>query len=616
MMTARMNQRTEKIIIVIFSFLIVTLFYLKIVAFIPGTNGNVGNDYCIFLPALLDGDYWFHNNGLFAVPWFTPSFGGGLPKFPNPQGMYYSVPQFLSFFINPLTSIKITILLFGILGFIGFYLLLTRIFKTDRFVALLGATLFLFNGFYFGRLATGGLTYHTFMLFPYLALIIFRNTKKSRRIAIIRDILLGSIIVGYMIFGGAFHVMPQITLCLLLFYLVIIIQNSINGSFQYIVKFFLIFFLGVLISASQLSASVSYISLFPRDFIPPPGVKNIFILLFICFKSLFLKPSAVFANEYFTWSQFLHEYEYGVTIIPLLLFGIGLAAYITKPSNISDYLRKHSLKILLMVFLLCVPLALNYYSPRWNAFLKQIPIIKNSSTLVRWFCVYIPFIILITCLAIKNIPWISGYKRTFLSCLIVLVIFVSDQTVDKNYYSNQSYSPNDILNNYEKIKSKDFSPEITCIASEVEHNGFIIGGNDIFVYGCSQLNPYESIFGYELEAFPRKTLTSGPIMQQNSEGYLNIKNPASYVFPKENNLTPGEHFKVSEKENALRFAKYKSFPFKISQRQKIANHITIISLSLTVCYFVFYMFYLLLSYFIKLRKTKITTPSCLTKNKI
>lgn len=100
---------------ILLSCLIIISFYLIFVRFFPNNNGRLGSDFSIGFPNLLDGVFWYHNNGLFKAPWFTPSWGGGLPKFPNPQSMYYSVPQFLCFITNPLISVKLTLLLFGCL---------------------------------------------------------------------------------------------------------------------------------------------------------------------------------------------------------------------------------------------------------------------------------------------------------------------------------------------------------------------------------------------------------------------------------------------------------------------------------------------------------------------
>jgi hypothetical protein len=52
---------------------------------LPNENGTLGHDYTYFFPALLNGYFWFMENG-FAVPWFTPAQCGGVASYPNPLG--------------------------------------------------------------------------------------------------------------------------------------------------------------------------------------------------------------------------------------------------------------------------------------------------------------------------------------------------------------------------------------------------------------------------------------------------------------------------------------------------------------------------------------------------
>src|SRR6476619_1822919 len=67
----------------------------------------VGHDYRYFIPRLIDTNLHIRLNG-FSIQWYTPSFGGGLPAFPNPQHLEYSIVQLFSFLINPWSAILLT----------------------------------------------------------------------------------------------------------------------------------------------------------------------------------------------------------------------------------------------------------------------------------------------------------------------------------------------------------------------------------------------------------------------------------------------------------------------------------------------------------------------------
>src|SRR5258706_14464387 len=55
----------------------------------------VGHDYTYAIPSFLDTALHYRLNGL-AIQWFTPTFAGGAPAFPNPNDIQYSIPSLLS----------------------------------------------------------------------------------------------------------------------------------------------------------------------------------------------------------------------------------------------------------------------------------------------------------------------------------------------------------------------------------------------------------------------------------------------------------------------------------------------------------------------------------------
>jgi hypothetical protein len=65
------------------------------------------------------------------------------------------------------------------------------------------------------------------------------------------------------------------------------------------------------------------------------------------------------------------------------------------------------------------------------------------------------------------------------------------------------------------------------------------------------------------------------------DGTLNLKNPACYQFPRENGCAPGDHFRITQREEAARFLRYESFSFRRSSRQQAADWVTLAALLLT-----------------------------------
>jgi hypothetical protein len=229
--------------------------------------------------------------------------------------------------------------------------------------------------------------------------------------------------------------------------------------------------------------------------------------------------------------------------------------------------------------LLFLPLAMNTYSPSWNAFLKQLPLIKNSSNLIRWFMLYIPVVILIAALMLDRITESSKSKVAVLVISILTVIALNIFT-DHDFYRYPVYDPQEITSSYYKVKSGVWAPKIKFIGVWLDEKGqATVPGfrNDLLARGVSQLYCYEPIFGYGRELLPQKSLHPGPVMEEK-EGILNIKNPACYVWPESNDCQPGDHFTAQQKEAAEAFTNYRPYPFHIPPAQVVANWINGLSL--------------------------------------
>ncbi|MBW1862530.1 MAG: hypothetical protein JRJ02_09175 [Deltaproteobacteria bacterium] len=548
------NRRT----ILITGFLLIFIHYLIFSYFFPNSQGKLGHDYSFFFPALLDGFFWYNSNGLFSIPWFTPSFCGGVPLFPHPASPYFFVPQFLTFVMNPLASIKLTFIIFGALGFWGFYFFSRRIISASISISFLAATLFLFNGFFSYRIIIGHLEFHSIMLVPWCAYLIMSpspNLKPSPWQIWFNTIMAG-VIITYVFLSG----MGQLLFALLLSIILICLMSvtfypNILSLKSLFLRFFSAGCIAIGLSISKLIATLSFLSHFPRSDYQLPGFPDISDLLMVLGKSLFLWPAHELAKKVIVNMQWLldrHEFEFGITIIPLFLICIGLIYQIyrivTRKAWELPGIRK-ALLIFICLFICIIPIALNYYSPAWNQFLKSIPILKSSGQFVRWFILYIPSMILLTTIIVESTPLLM--KNQFLLSIIgIFAIVIINVFPDRSFYHEQSYNPSEILQAYQKVRKHEWTPRITNISICVDKSGNILfNQNNSLTKGYSQLFCYDPIFGYRLENFPKKGLEPGRILKEN-DGYLNLKNPACYIFPNENNCMPGDHFTIDQKEEA------------------------------------------------------------------
>ena len=104
------NIRQQLYLIVNFIVLLSAYYFIFVQPFFPNQNGGLGHDYEMWFPRMLAGVYYFVTNGLSVVPWFTPSCCGGTVLFANTQYLFFSVPQFLNFYFDPVTSIQMTVM--------------------------------------------------------------------------------------------------------------------------------------------------------------------------------------------------------------------------------------------------------------------------------------------------------------------------------------------------------------------------------------------------------------------------------------------------------------------------------------------------------------------------
>ncbi len=575
----QLNPRSGEFILVTASGAILLLCYHWIFsAYFPTENGTAGHDYAYFLPALLDGYYWQLNNGPLTPEWFTPAFCGGLPAFASPINLYYSLPQWLTYFIDPLTASYLTLLVFAALGFTGFYLLLRIGFKTAIATALLGGALFMFNGFFSHRIVIGHLTYHAFMLTPLIAFLLLPKGDQTKYFDLktLMRLSIATLLLGYMIYSGMIHlILPVI--------LILIFIGTLHGlMYGNVHRFWLNMViaggLSIILALPKLAPSIMYVSNFERTDYLLPGAGSLWDLLRLVFDILFFQPSPS-TTELLTnvqWPPARHEFEYGITFIPLLVMIVSTALLIKNFSGIKTCIKAQNtstwLQLGVLAFVLSIPMALNIYTPDWNALLKETPILKDSSSLVRWFSAFIPIFILIAMILLEKTSHVKRFLP-YISAIAIISVVMINFNVERSYYTNQSYKTDTIVDGYAEAKKTNHAQVINKLTMFRDQHGkpaIPPYRNNTLVQGASQLLCYEPLFGYRLEHFPRGTLIPGEASWVK-DGYFNLKNPACYVFGDANNCKPGDHFSVQQVEQAKAFVSYQPFVFSIPGWLSVAN---------------------------------------------
>ncbi len=549
---------------------------------VPGSGPMFAADYGLHFPNLLAGYYHLLANGPFGVPWFSPAQCGGVPFLADLNVAYYALPQVLTAFVDPLSAVRTTFVVFAALGAAGFYLLLRSRFAASPWAAATAGVLFLFNGFFVVRLAVGHLTFHPVMLAPWIAwaalLPAAAGARWTARRAVLATVLAGAVF-AYQFQAGMQHIIVPVALAT---GVIVLVHGHLRGhAWQPWAILALGAVLSVGLSAERLAAAIAFVETFPRTLYPLPGFRGAFDAIMAAGLSLFWHPPQASAmNALVNYRVILDwpEWAFGVGPAALVLLVAGGVALLVRILVGRTWRRPLSgLAVLAAVALvMAIPIAINVYAPAWNAFLKGLPVLGQSVTLVRWFVMFIPLAVLGAALAVDRLApsrlWAGG-----------LFVVVAIATVWWNWAEpipvTRSYNGAPIESAWHEAAVKGVPP-ITQVRGELHTDAVqsYADRNNAMVDGMSEIECYQPMFGYRLEAFPVGDLQIGPILTPTAGGELNLKNPSCYLFPRENGCAPGDQFRADQQAALERFAAYRAFPFAQSALQTAADWINLIAL--------------------------------------
>jgi hypothetical protein len=569
-----------------------------LLGFLPGANGNLGDDYTYFLPLLLDGKVWALRNGHFAVEWFTPAFGCGLPRFANPQGMQFSLLQLLSFWMSPLSALRLGFLILGVISFLAVFRYLRTLRGLSRNASLFGATVWIFNGFWLYRMIIGHLTYHTL---AYLPLMIVLMVRASRTGGAWRLFLAG-VLGALMVLGGGANMLPAyagVSLMALGAEHFVFNEASLKRA---LVSFGVSWGICIALSLAFLNAASEYLAHFPRDFYGVAQFHDLSDALRLTLKWFFWLPGANEGSDLYVkgFSLGQHELEFSVGPAAGLVIATGCALTAlgrlrrwwpqrrTERSSAKRRARVSASAIAsaVLVGAFMASLVLNTKIAFMDRLIKSVPGLASVSTFLRWQAVWLLVLSVVAALALERIlriPWFERERRGQQTGLGLTLLFTCATVAfpylrDNNAYQSLRYSPDRIAAGNEALTSGGWQPRISTVVA--------VFRNDLFVDGATSLTPYEPIFGYHLETFPAKGLTVGSPFLETPAGF-NFARPECDVFPNENGCRPGDQFAIGEAEKLNDFLEWHGPPFRKSLRQRVAEAVTMLAWIVVLGHFVF-----------------------------
>lgn len=537
----------------------------------------VGHDYRYFIPRLIDTHLHIRLNGL-SIQWYTPSFGGGLPAFPNPQHVQYSIVQWLTFFMNPWLAILLSTAGISLIGYVFFYKFLHQKLELDWMSSTLGAMFFLGNGFFIEHLIVGHLGYQ---LFPLVAIIIYALV--DTRNTVLFNAALISVAIALITHQAGFYLLVISVLSLSITLPLLYLYKPLIFNLKMIVwTVILSMILFIAMVASKVFAIYAFMLHFPRHLSDAYDVsiwQGLIGLAVQLFGVMILTPFAVLTQQP---PQFLPVFlskitgaEYGIWEIdmglsPVLtgLLVLGLFRAIRHAIQKPQLTRSQVLSLVLLGLAILVTVEMTLAKGTLFALIQQLPFLRSLHVNVRFAAAFIVPLTVLGTLQMSHYLFRNPkpgyfYAGALLTCVCLLSYFsFSGEVHRRNFSVHASESLN------RQIQSGATFPVVTIIDTAVtEREGFS--------EHSSLYQPYEPIFGYFLEYFKPK-IRPGKIREVNG-GYYNMTNPASYVFPEVNELEPFERIKVSERDKLELFLARRQPEWKIPFRQKILNLVSLIA---------------------------------------
>jgi len=552
-----------------------------IVSIIGRDFPSVGHDYRYFTSHMLDTHLHHLVNGP-AIQWYTPSFGSGLPAYPNPQHIQYSIPQILMMVTNPWNALVISIILYSTAGVVCYYYFLRTVVELNWMSSTLGAIFIIANGFFIEHMIVGHVGFQHFPLLGVFLLAIF-----SKKLSILQASVIVGITGALMLNQAGFY--PAVIFALSLLITLPLLYLLRPSAFQW-PKFVWICLTGgmivLLLSASKLSAIFSFMRFFPREIEDVYGItyiqglKGMMMQLLGCMIYVPLNLSMgrnldgltpffqqMTGSGYSLWET---DISLSPAVFPMLLAGI--ASMVLQPLNKRVFFSKANI-FAGIILLLGIWTAADYSLAQGWIFqgTKTLPVIRSLHVNVRFPSAFIFPTSLLAAYSFhtffsRQIPINATIAFLFLSSLTILAL--------------SSYL---LIGSAVHLRNFDIRPTL-AIYDQTENGSIFpvrrilnMADDRVFKNRASNLEGLlEIIFGYSQESFHPLTETGS--VYKTTDGYYNMTNPASYVFPKENNLSPFERFRVDQRQELDVFVNRSQPKFMISMTQRIANLCSLVAL--------------------------------------
>jgi hypothetical protein len=555
-----------------------------VVRFCALTYPRVGHDFFYFIPRLLDTHLHYRAAGL-GIQWYTPSFGGGLPAYPNPQHIQFSLPQLLTWVIDPWAAVLVSTLAYVAAGFGATLYLMNRLLGLNWMASLLGAVFFSVNGFTFEHLAVGHLGFQTFPMLPALLVLILHPS-----LPVLLAGTLVSLVAALLVYSGGFVVAVIFGLSLLILLpLLFLLAPGLYSWRRLSATTAGAALLTLALCGSKIWAVHSFMRFFPRltdDSYDVGWLQGLGGLLLQLAGSMALTPIHWILDRDLEQVPALLQratgapfgiWELDVAVSPALWLILGVGAVgLVGSGKLRHEGGSRARGIAFLALAIGVGVAVEFTLAKGAIYLHlhRLPFLASLHANARFAAAFL--LPLATLGAVIFERWSRARASRLMTFSTFLLLDVATLAAMSSYFllpvelHARSFDVSPSRATYEEIETWGESFPI----DEVKR----VSDPEVFRERASSLHPYDVVFGHEMEEF-RPLIHAGSVWE-TSDGYLNFNDPTGYVFPEENRSTAFGRIRASDRAKLNKFVHRRQPKWKLSREQRLCNRVTAGTLTL------------------------------------
>jgi len=508
----------------------------------------------------------------------------GRPAFPNPQHLQFSLPQALTFLVDPWQAIILSVVVYAGLGAYAMHRVLLRTLGFGALASALGVLFWLGNGFLIERMIVGHVG---FQVFPLGAALLDACIDRRRSVAANGCIV--ALVAAVMLYQGGFFTLVLLALSLPLTLLVIeLLRRGQVKPPRLAGVLAIAASLAALMCAPKIYATFALMSHFPRvaaDVFaigPLQALAGLAAQLAVPMTAIpvllltGLDPASISTAllKLTGASVRIGMWEVDMGLSPVLLVflaagAVGSARTVAR-HGLPAVDRHTKLVVAGLVVTTWIAIEMTLARGIFYPLLRQLPVLSSLHVNHRYAAAFIMPLVVIGALVIDR--WTAGAGRRLQ--IVALTAALAAPFAYLAFPAKVHLRTFDMTQSradWSRIRSGERFP-VTRIERLEDH--------DALSRHASSAQPYEPLFGYDLETFHPQFQVGD--VHEVAGGAANMTNPASLVFSELNGLQPFDRIAAADGQSLEAFIGRRQPAWRVPAVFSILNVLALVTLVASV----------------------------------